>query len=47
MLDTKVINEASAVDPTIKELNQLVEGGVREDTGSWTHGLREYFMKHA
>ena len=47
MLDTKVINEASAMDPTVKELKQLVEGGVREDARDWSCELREYFMKHA
>ena len=35
------------MDQTVKELKQLVEGGVREDARDWPCKLREYFMKHA
>ena len=46
MLDIKVIDKQSAGDPTIKEVEQLVEGGASEDAGDWPRGLTEYFMKH-
>ena len=38
MLDTKVIDKESATDPAIKELNQLMEGGTSEDSGTGRGG---------
>ena len=40
MLDAKVIDKELAIDPTIKELKQLVEGGANKDAGDWPQGLR-------
>ena len=47
MLGLEVINKKSAGDPSLKELKQLVEGGVSNDAEDWPRHLRDFHVKHA